>query len=84
MNHGEAVRLQAAEKYLLNEFTPSQREEYEAAEAERRKTRDRDCPDYMRNECAEIAAGPTKFCEKPPKDNSYHIQRFWCLRGERR
>ena len=29
MNHNEAVRLQAAEKYLLNEFTPSQREEYE-------------------------------------------------------
>lgn len=29
MDHTEAVRLQAAEKYLLNEFTPSQREEYE-------------------------------------------------------
>ena len=29
MNHDEALRLQAAEKYLLNEFTPGQREEYE-------------------------------------------------------
>lgn len=29
MDHTEAVRLQAAEKYLLNEFTPPQREEYE-------------------------------------------------------
>lgn len=29
MDHTEAVRLQAVEKYLLNEFTPPQREEYE-------------------------------------------------------
>lgn len=29
MNHTEALRLQAAEKYLLNEFTPAQRDEYE-------------------------------------------------------
>ncbi|HYL65177.1 MAG TPA: hypothetical protein VE077_21390 [Candidatus Methylomirabilis sp.] len=29
MNHDEALRLQAAEKYLLNEFTPPQRDEYE-------------------------------------------------------
>jgi hypothetical protein len=29
MDHNEAVRLQAVEKYLLNEFTPPQREEYE-------------------------------------------------------
>lgn len=29
MDHTEALRLQAAEKYLLNEFTPPQREEYE-------------------------------------------------------
>ena len=29
MDHNEAVRLHAAEKYLLGEFSPVQRDEYE-------------------------------------------------------
>jgi len=29
MNHSEAVRLQAAEKYVLGELSPALREEYE-------------------------------------------------------
>ena len=29
MDHSEAVRLMATERYLLNEFTPAQKEEFE-------------------------------------------------------
>lgn len=50
MNHDEALRLQAAEKYLLNEFTPQQRDEYEEHYF--------DC-----NECAEDVKATAVFLE---------------------